>query len=211
MHVTYSVQAFDSKGVALDEIYKNEMKAELTSNDKEWMPKISTTIAIPPLAASGEYKIVVKVEDMIAKTSTELAVPFRVRGKDVAPSEVLTIRNFQYFRNEDDRHPLEKAVYHAGDGVVAKFDITGFHYGERNKIDVSYVTSVVSSSGKVIWTQPEPAADRSESFYPKRFVPADMSITLQSNFRPGEYAIMVRVKDAVGDQNFEMQYPFVVE
>ena len=66
------MQAFDPKGVPLDEIYKNEMKTEVSPQDKEWMPKIATEIPIPPLAGPGAYKIVVKVEDVIAKTTAEL-------------------------------------------------------------------------------------------------------------------------------------------
>ena len=211
VHLTYSVQAFDAKGLPLDELYKNEVNVEVGPNDKDWMPKIATTIAIPPLAASGEFKIVVKVQDEVGKTATEFALPFRLRGKDVAPSETLVVRNFHFYRGEEEARPLEKAVYHPGDAVWARFDITGFRYGERNKINVSYSTSVITAAGKVLWTQPEPAADESEAFYPKRFVSATMSITLQTNFRPGEYVIGVLVKDAVGAQVFEMQYPFVVE
>ena len=75
------------QGRAADEIYKNEMTTEVGPQDKEWMPKIATEVPIPPLVASGAYKIVVKVEDVIAKTTAELAVPFQVRGKDVEPSE----------------------------------------------------------------------------------------------------------------------------
>src|SRR6185503_11828248 len=98
MHVAYTVQAFDPKGVALDEIYKSESKVEVTANDKEWMPKIATTIAIPPLGPSGTYKVVVRLEDMLSKTTGELAVPFQVRGQDIDPSETLVVRNFHFYR-----------------------------------------------------------------------------------------------------------------
>ena len=211
MHVAYSVQAFDPKGVPLDELYKNEIKVEVTENDKEWMPKISTVISVPPLVASGTYKVVVKAEDQLAKTVTELSVPFQVRGHAIEPSETLVVRNFHFYRAEDDAQPMAKSVYKPGDGVWAKFDVTGFQYGPKNKIDVAYVTSVIAPSGKVLWTQPEPAAERTESFYPKRYVSASMGITLQNNILPGEYAIAVQVKDAVGMQSFEQKYTFTVE
>ncbi|HEV3197767.1 MAG TPA: hypothetical protein VGZ73_07660 [Bryobacteraceae bacterium] len=211
IHLTYSVQAFDPKGVALTELYKNEIVDEVSPQDKGWMPKIETEVGIPPLVASGAYKIVVKVEDAIAKASQELAVPFQVRGHEVAPSETLLIRNFRFFRNEDDPQALAKASYKPGDGVWAKFDITGYKYGEANKIDVSYVTSVIAPSGKVLWTQPEPATEQSESFYPKRYVAASFGITLQPNIRPGEYTIAVQVKDAVGSQTHEAKGTFTIE
>jgi hypothetical protein len=211
VNLKYSVQAFDAKGVALDEIYANELKAEAGPQDKDWQPKIATSIAIPPLAAPGEYKIVFKVEDVVAKTNAELTLPFKVRGHAVEPSDTLTVRNFRFFRDEEGTQPAEKPVYRPGDGVWARFDIIGYKFGPKNQIDVSYVTSVIAPGGKVLWTQPEPAAEKAESFYPKRYVPAAMGINLTKTIRPGEYTIAVKVTDAVGGQTFEEKYPFTIE
>ena len=211
VHVTYSVQAFDPKGVPLTEIYKNEMITDVTPQDKEWMPKIATEIQIPPLVGAGTYKILVKIEDLVANTKAELNVPFQVRSKIVEPSDTLVVRNFQFFRGEDDPAPLLKPVYHGGDAVWAKFDIIGFKYGDKNHIDVSYVTSVISPSGKVLWTQDPPAVEQSESFYPKRYVAATMGINLLANTKPGEFTIAVTVTDAVGKQTYETKQTFTVE
>jgi len=211
VHVTYSVQAFDPKGVPLGEIYKNEIMTDVSPQDKEWMPKIETEVQIPPLAASGDYKLVVKAEDVLAKAESELAVPFEVRGHQVEASDTLVVRNFKFYRGEEDTQAVEKAAYRAGDAVWAKFDITGFKFGEKNHIDVSYTASVISPSGKVLWTQPEPAGDQTESFYPKRYVTAAFSITLLPKTTPGQYAIAVTVKDAVGNQTYETKQAFTVE
>jgi hypothetical protein len=211
VQLRYSVQAFDPKGVPLDEIYKNEMTVEVSPQDKDWQPKIATSLALPPLAPLGDYKIVVKAEDVLAKTSAELSVPFKLRGHAVESSDTLIVRNFQFFRDEDATRPAEKPLYKPGDGVFAKFDIIGFQYGERNKIDVSYVTSVLAPGGKVLWTQPEPAAEQSESFYPKHYVPASMGINLTPTIRPGEYIISVAVKDAVGGRTYEAKFPFTIQ
>jgi hypothetical protein len=207
----YSVQAFDPQGVPLDEIYRNEMNVEVSPQDKEWLPKIATSVALPPLAGPGLYKIVFKVDDVLAKTTAELPVTFKVRAHEVEPSDTLTVRNFHFYRDEEGTQPAEKAAYRPGDGVWAKFDIIGYKYGPKNKVDVSYVTSVVAPSGKVLWTQPEPATEQSESFYPRRYVPAAMGINLQKNIHPGEYTIAVQVKDAVSGQSFESKYPFTIE
>jgi hypothetical protein len=211
VHVAYSVQAFDPRDVPLTEIYKNDLQTDVTPQDKEWMPKIETEVQIPPLVASGKYKIVITAEDLFAKTSTKFEMPFEVRGRAVEPSKELIVRNFQFFRNEDDTQPLDKAAYKPGDAVWARFDIIGFQYGERNHIDVSYVTTVYSPSGKLLWTQPEPAVDQSDSFYPKRYVGASMGITLLKDTKPGEFAIGVTVKDAVGKQTYETKQKFTVE
>ena len=211
VNLAYSVQSFDPKGVPLTEIYKNELVTDVTPQDKEWMPKIATEIQIPPLVAAGTYKILIKVEDLVAKTNAELSVPFDVRSKTVEPSDTLVTRNFQFFRGEEDPAPLQKPVYRGGDAVWTKFDIIGFKYGEKNHVDVSYVTSVISPSGKVLWTQPELAVEQSESFYPKRYVAATMGINLLANTKPGEYTIAVTITDAVGKQTYETKQTFTVE
>jgi hypothetical protein len=211
IHLGYTVEASDPQGVPIMEPFHQEIVEEVTPQDKEWMPKIQTEIMVPPLAGSGTYKITVRVEDLVAKTKAESSIPFQVRGRDVAPSETLTVRNFQFFRSEDDTQPVEKAAYRPGDGVWARFDITGFKYGPKNQIDVSYTTSIITEAGKVLWTQPQPESEQSESFYPKRYVSAAMGITLQSNIRAGTYTIAVQVKDAVGSQAYETRQTFTVE
>jgi hypothetical protein len=211
VHVTYSLQAFDPKGAPLTEIYKNEMITDVAPQDKEWMPKIATEIQIPPLVGAGTYKVLVKVEDLVNNTKAELGVPFDVRSKVVEPSDTLVVRNFQFFRAEDDPEAIQKTVYRGGNVIWMRFDIIGFKYGDKNRIGVSYLASVLASSGKVLWTQPEPAVEESESFYPKRYVAASMSITLAANTTPADYTIAVTVTDAVGKQTYETKQPFTVE
>ena len=180
IHLAYSVQAFDPKSVPLTEIYKDEIETEVLPQDKEWMPKVATVVLIPPLVLPGEYKILVKAEDLNAKTPAELSLPFRMRGRNIEPSETLAVRDFQFYRNEEDTQPLAKPAYRAGGGLWARFFITGFKYGTKNKIDVSYVVTILSATGKELWTQPDPATEEKESFYPTAYVPASMGLSLQT-------------------------------
>jgi hypothetical protein len=211
IHVAYSLQAFDPKGVPLDPVYKNEFTDTVSPQDKEWMPKIQTEVSIPPLAPSGAYKVVVKAEDLLTHTNVQLDVPFDVRGHAVEPSDQLTVRNFRFYRGESDPQPMTQPVYHPGEGVWVKMDIIGFAYGLNNKIDVSYQTSFLNAAGKVLWSQPEPAVEQAESFYPKRYIPAEFGVTLDKNIRPGVYTIQMQVKDAVGNQAYETRQTFSVE
>jgi hypothetical protein len=211
VHLKYSVQAFDPKGLPIDEAYSDELKAELSVQDKEWLPRIATSISLPPLAGPGAYKILVKVEDVIAKANTEFPIPLKVRAREVEPSDTLIVRNVRFYRDEDGNSPAEKAVFKPGDGVFARFDIIGYKFGPKNRVDVSYITTVIAPTGKVLWTQPEPAVEQSEAFYPQRYVPAAMGINLQKTIKPGEYKIGVQVKDAVGNQTYETQIPFLIE
>jgi hypothetical protein len=210
IHLAYSVQPFDAKGVPLTELYKNDLADEVAAQDKEWLPKISTEIALPPLIGSGSYRVVVKVEDLVGKATAELSVPFAVRARAVEPSDTLVVRNFHFFRGEEDAQALEEAAYRSGDGLWARFDLIGFRYGPNNRIDVSYVASILGAGGKVLWSQPEPAVEQSESFYPKRYVAGAMGLSLQGT-KPGSYTLQIQVKDAIGNQTCAAQQVFTVE
>ena len=211
IHVAYSIQAFDPKGVPLDPAYKNEFIDEVGPQDKDWMPKIQTEVAIPPLAPSGAYKIRVKAEDLVAHTTAQLDVPVEVHGHALTPSDKLVVENFHFFHGESDTEAMPAGVYHAGEGLWVRMDITGFGYGPGNKVDVSYTTSFLNPAGKVIWTQPEPASEQTESFYPKRYIPAEFGVSLKKDIHPGVYTILVQVKDAVGSQTYESRQAFTVE
>ena len=211
IHLSYTVDAFDPQGIRLIDTVKNEIADEVTPQDKDWQPKIEIELPTPPLGPTGTYKIVVKVEDLMAKTSAELSAPFQIRGHNIQPSDTIVVRNFQWFRGEDDTQPLEKGVYHPGDAVWAKFDIIGYKIGEKNQVNVSYVTSLISPEGKVMWTQPEPAVDQDASFYPKRYVTATMGINLLKDTKPGDYFIGVLVKDGIGNTTAQAKFPFTLQ
>jgi hypothetical protein len=211
INLTYSVQPFDPKGVPVAEIYKGESKEEVGPQDKNWLPKIEDQIALPEILLPGAYKIVVKVDDLIAKTSAELSVPFEVAGRGVTPNPTLIAKDFRWYHNEEDERPMSQPIYHAGDNMFMKFDITGYKYGENNKVDVSYVASLVLENGKTIWTQPEPATEQSEAFYPKPYVEGEFGISLNKDFAPGTYTMAVAVKDAIGKQTYDGKFQFIVQ
>jgi hypothetical protein len=211
INLTYSVEAVDPKGVPVAEIYKGAAKEEVGPQDKDWLPKIETEIVLPDVLRPGTYKIVVKAEDLLAKTSADLTVPFEVAGLDVAATSALAAKDFHWYHNDDDQQPLSQPIYHAGDNMWMKFDITGFKYGPNNKVDVSYVASLVLQDGKTIWTQPEPAVEQSESFYPRPYVIGEFGISLQKNFSPGTYTMAVAVKDGIGKQAGQFKFQFIVQ
>ena len=211
VHLSYKVEAFDPRGVRIIEPVTAEIEETLAPEDKNWKPTVHQEIVIPPLADSGAYKIAISVTDIVAKATATKDVPFQVRGRKVDPSDTLVIRNIRFFRGEDDREALPKTAYRHGDAVWARFDIIGFKYGEANSIDVSYGVAVLSPSGKVLYTQPEAGADRSQSFYPKRYVPAVFSLVTRSDTRPGEYTLSLTAHDGVGNQTFEARQSFTIE
>lgn len=211
VHLSYKLDAFDPHGVRLMEPVAAEIEETLAPEDKNWKPAIRQEIVIPPLADSGTYKIAISVTDLIANATATKEVPFEVRGRRVDPSDTLVIRNIRFFRGEDDREALPKAAYRRGDAVWARFDMIGFKYGEANSIDVSYDVSVQAPTGKVVYTQPQAGVDRSQSFYPKRYVPAVFSLATKPDTHPGEYTLLITAHDGVGNQTFEARQSFTIE
>jgi len=211
VHLTYKMDVFDPHALRIVETVTAEIEETLAPEDKNWKPNARQEIVIPPLADSGTYKIVVSLTDIIGKGTATKEVPFEVRGHHVDPSDALVIRNIRFYRSEDDKQPLAKAAYRPGQTVWARFDIIGFKYGEANAIDVGYDVAVLAPSGKVLYSQPQADSEHSQSFYPKRFVPAVMSLVTKPNTHPGEYVVVLTAHDGVGNQTSEARQGFTIE
>jgi hypothetical protein len=209
--LSYKVDAFDPKGVPLMETIESVVDTTLADEDKNWRPKVRQQILLPPLAGSGLYKITAQVTDDLAKTTASQEMKLDVRGRDVAPSDTLVIRNFHFYRGEEDREPLAISAYKPGDTLWARFDITGYKFAARNSVDVDYGISVVAPGGKVLFTQEKAAEEKSYSFYPKAYVPGSMNLSLQSSIRPGQYTIVLTARDHTGNQTSEAKEVFTVE
>lgn len=211
VRLDYEIDVFDPKGTRLVETVKSVLDTAISVQDKDWKPTIRSEFLLPHFAPPGKYKISVKLTDALTKASSGVTDTFEVSGHAVETSTELAVRNFGFYRSEDDQKPLSVAAYRAGDSLFARFDMTGFRYGDRNTIEVSYDVAVLNSESKAIYSQPNAAVEKSYSFYPKPSVPGGMSLSLQPNMRKGEYMVILTVHDLVGHQTFEMKQTFQVE
>ena len=211
VHLSYTVDAFDPKGVRIVETVQSVLDTNVSQQDKEWKPKIRAEILLPPFAPSGKYKVVIAVTDDLAKLSASSETAFEVSGMAVEPSAELTVRNFGFYRSEDDAKPISLAAYRAGDTLFARFNMTGFRFGDRNTIDLAYDVAVLNPEGKQIYEQPNAAVEKSFSFYPKPYVPGGMNLNLQPDMRKGQYTIVLTIHDFIGKQNYETRQTFEVE
>ncbi|HVP46466.1 MAG TPA: hypothetical protein VMT32_07780 [Bryobacteraceae bacterium] len=211
IHLSYKVDAFDPKGVPIVETMANTLDTTLSEEDKNWKPKMRQQILLPPLAGSGTYKIAIQVTDDLAKATVSQQISLQVRGHEVEPSDTLTIRNFHFYRGEEDRDPLAVAAYKPGDTLFARFDITGYKFGPHNSVDVDYGLSVVAPSGKVLFTQEKAAEEKSSSFYPKAYVPGSMNLNIYKDTKPGQYTMVLTARDHTGNQTYEAKGTFTVE
>jgi hypothetical protein len=211
VRLSYHVEALDPKGVKIDEPVDSILDANLSEQDKEWQPKLRAPFVIPSLVLPGTYKIIVRVTDDISHASAQAEIPFRISGHNVEPSPELTLRNFGFYRGEGEQNPLPAAVYSPGDTVFARFDITGYQYGKNNAVEVSYGVAILNPAGKQIYAEPNAATEKSESFYPKPFVPGAMNLNLQAGISRGDYTLVVTVVDRIASQSFESRQMFRIE
>jgi hypothetical protein len=207
----WRVEAQDPEGVPLIEPKIGKLETELAREDKDWMPKMRHTIEIPSYALSGTHQILLWVKDEIAQTEALKTVDFNVRGRSVEPSPTLVIRNLRFYRSEEDKEALEVAAYRPGDAIWIRFDITGFKLGEENRFEVGYGISVLRPNGQPTFTQPEAAAERDQSFYPRKFVPAAFSLNLPQDVDPGQYTVIITAQDKMGGQTYEARSVFTAE
>jgi hypothetical protein len=207
----YQVEAADSHGVPLLVSEKGAVTTTLSPEDKNWMPKIRYTVVVPPLADTGEYHVTVTVKDELSGASAEARAIFLVHGHDVAPSEKLAVRNFRFFRGENDDKPIQTAAYRPGDALWARFDMTGYKIAEKNLFDIGYGLVVLRADGSVAYSQPEAATSKEAPYYPQHYQPGELSLNMPKDIAKGEYTIVLTVRDNLGQQTCETRETFSIE
>src|SRR5262249_9431021 len=149
------------------------------------------SVLVPPLAESGVYKMRFSAKDELSGATASAEATFEVKGHVVERSDTLIVRNFRFYRMEDESAPpLTVASYRPGDPVWARFDITGYKMGPGNQREVAYTVTVMGAGGRVLLAPREPEVDKGASFYPMKYVPCVISLNLQPTIRPDEYTIV---------------------
>ncbi len=205
------IAALDPNGVPVAEPIDRKVDTTLSAEDKNWMPTVRSDFQIPSLGLGGTYRIALSVVDKLSGKQAKLDLPLLVKGKHVEPSDTLVARNFRFLRSEEGGEVLQPAIYHSGNTLWARFDIIGFKYADRNGIRVSYGLSVLGPTGKNLYTEPNAALEQGESFYPKKYLSGILSLNLQKDAKPGEYTIVLLLKDEVGNQTAESKHVFRIE
>lgn len=207
----YQVEVRDKAGLLLKPIQDGKIETTVTQEDKNWRPKLRESIVVPPLADTGDYTVLVKLSDELGKTTDEKRAIFHIAGREVAPSDTLLVRNFHFYRSEDDPRPLPVAAYRPGDSVWARFDMTGYKLGEKNQVDIEYGLSVLREDGSVAYSEPQAATQKIQTYYPQRYQPGELNLNLAKDQPLGKYTIVLTVKDNLGQQMYETRETFSVE
>jgi hypothetical protein len=211
VQLSYRIEVLDPDGIPVVEPKEGKVATTLTTQDKDWIPRVRHEFVLPTHALGGRFRVTAVVKDAITsqQTRAETALPVASRALDVTGP--LAVRGPQFFKGEDDRNPLSDPVYRGGESLRARFDVVGFARGEKNRIRVSYGVAVEAASGKVLFSEPEAAVEEDTPFYPKRYVPGEAGLTVRPGTAPGVYTLIITARDEVGGGTAEARAPFRVE
>ena len=209
--LSWQIRVSDPAGVAVELPSAGRIEEPVLPQDKNWLPKFLHSFVVPPYAVGGAYRIAVEVKDEVGGTEITSQIEVQVRGLEVEPGDALVARNLRFLRSEEDAAPLDPAVYRPGEMLWARFEITGYKLAEKNHYSVSYGLVVLKESGEQVFAQPDAAADSKASFYPQRYVPGALSLSLDPGVPAGAYALVVTMRDEVGHQTAEARGRFRVE
>jgi hypothetical protein len=207
----YQVFVQDNGGRDLAQPVSDEIRTELTPEDKNWVPKRRTSFLLPSFLSSGPFHVRAVVRDLLAKTETSRDFPFSVGGVTIQPAAAITVENFRFLRNQNDTEPLSVPAYSPGDAVYARFEMAGFRNGPGNEHHVAYGVTVLGPEGKPFIQDPNAADLKAGSFYPAQFIPGNIALKMDKNNPHGEYIVVLTVRDLVANQQFELKQAFSIE
>ena len=189
------------------------MKVQLAPEDKSWTPKVTYSVLLPPVPEPGTYTVSIQLEDKLGQTNTKAERTFELKAPKLPELASLGVANFRFLRSENDEIGLgEGEPYHAGGTVWARFDVGGYKFSPKNGYDVRYAIQLKDAQGKVVFEQPNAAAEAEESApYPKHYTSGMFTINLQKGVPAAEYTLVILLRDAVGNQTAESAHTFRVE
>ncbi len=207
----YDVTVRDHEGRALAAPVSDGIQADLSPEDKNWVPKRRGSFLLPSFTAAGDFQVQITATDLFGKTETTRQFPFLIGGTRIQPSPTVKVENFRFLRGENDNEPLEVPAYSPGDTVYARFEIVGFRNGPENQHHVGYGVTVLDPRGKPLIQNPVAANLEEGSFYPAQFIPGNVALKIGKGNPLGGYVVLITVKDLLAGQQFEVKQAFSIE
>ena len=205
----WAVDAFDPQGRRFFPADSGEIDTELAPQDKGWMPPVRYSPRIPDHAGGGTYLIRVSVRDELAETAVSEEVRVEVDAARVRAAERLLVREFRFMKEEHGTRAGD-SVFRPGDEIWASFFITGYKTEDDHTYDVESNAWVVDAEGKVMFAF-EPGGEQGKPYYPRLWLPAKLRMDLQPDIEPGEYTVVLKVRDDVGGTDATERYSFHVQ
>jgi hypothetical protein len=207
----YEVAIEDKEARPLAAPVSDEIKTDLSPEDKNWVPKRRASFLLPSFLAAGGFQIRVTVKDSFGNVTASKTIPFLTGGMQVDPAQSVTVQNFRFLRSESDTEPLSVPAYSAGDTVFARFELTGFRIGDENRHHVAYGVTVLGPDGKAFINDPQAADLDATTYYPAQYIPGNINLKIDKNSRRGQYVVLLKVRDVLSNQELEKKQVFSIE
>ena len=201
MNVAYRIEAADSKGIPIALPKSGAVEATLAIEDKNWLPKIRHQFVLPETpAGDGAHQVRISAKDQVSGEEARYTLTFLVEAPQVEAISSLGIVNFKW----------DKASVRPGDAFEARYIISGYQLGEKNAYHVRYGVAFVDEAGKPVFSETNAAALKGDSFYPRRFLSAAMSLRLDAKVKPGRYRLRIDLEDLLGGVKASQEFPIQV-
>ncbi len=208
--LTGHAQVFDPGGIPVSPKEEILILTILSEEDKNWKPKLRAEFALPPIAPPGTYTVRYDATDEQSHQAASGEATFEVEAKFVAPSNVLSVRELNFYRNQDDTTALITPTFRPGDMVWVKFFIVGYKIGEQNSIDAGYDVELLAADGTSIMKKEDAAMEKSTAYYPQPYVPAIFNLALKATMTRSVYTLVITAHDANGNQTATARSKFQV-
>ena len=202
----YEVAALDPNGRRFYSPVSGEYDVELAPQDKNWMPVVRYSPRIPDHAGGGTYVVQITVYDELADETIEAEVPILVDGQRVERADELLVRNFRFSKAENG-DPLVNPEFRPGEEIWAAFFITGYETRENNTFDVESDAWVLDAEGEELFGF-QPSGEGGRPYYPRLWLPAKLRLDLEETIPPGQYTVVLRLRDHVAGSETMQRYSF---
>ena len=208
VHLQYEAEMRDPEGVLVEPGQSGEVDTILGPRDGEWRPRIRWSAALPSYAPTGEYKVAIRVKDVLSGEEAAGSVPVRVRGEAVQPAATLEVQQLEY-ANTANGPWFPRRFFAPGRPVHVRYKVAGFQVSPENEVWVEQDWTILDADGNVIVTQRNVVVNRERNFYPPRFLPAVFDLRLDDP-KPGAYTFRIVVRDRISGQNISTDSEFFV-
>jgi len=208
VHLQYEAELRDPEGVLVAPAQSGEVDTRLGPRDKEWRPRIRWSAALPSYAPTGEYKVGIRVQDVLGAEDATGSVPVRVRGEAIQPAATLGVQQIEY-ANSANGPWFPRRFFVPGRPVHVRYKVAGFQVSPEKEVWVEQDWAVLDAEGNVIVSRENVVVDQEKNFYPPRFLAKVFELRLDDP-QPGPYTFRIVVRDRIGGQSISTDSEFVV-
>ncbi|MBI4479786.1 MAG: hypothetical protein HY651_07155 [Acidobacteria bacterium] len=206
--MSYEIELRDPQGALVEPVKVGQVEQVLGQQDDKWRPLVRWSAMIPEWAPSGDYPILIRVEDKIGTQQAEGRATLQVRGQSIPAADTLRAEHLEFARSLDG--PWTPQRYFAlRDPVYVRFTVVGYRIASDQRVWVEQDWTVLDAEGKVLIHNDNAVEEQSQHFYPPRFLTTSFLVELE-NPKPGPYLLRIALRDRLGDQTYSQEAPFTL-